>query len=299
MSTSLSRHWRIRFQLVLRADSLEAIVELAMRLSKATMAEEGGGWRVDDLSVSETVVLGLAGWEIVALLPSIWKEGRDKLSISTGVSLVRSILCSCSTGRHHSKSRSWRSAFKLIPSWEIGCWSFSSHPISFASVIASGMNQQKTASPCSCCRYFGRYLANSCALIWYLARKTNEKPPPFQLQSTKRRRCLPSSAFTAINMVWSIAFSKETSGWSKDQIFDKKCFTMAFWANWCWAQAWLMSSWSLCGVLYVKTGTKRKGRLVYALSMGDFKAFLRRDFIQSAIEVSTSTWTAYKPCWSS
>jgi len=120
MAASMSRRWRIRFQLVSRAERRVAIVESAVKSSEATVVEEERSRGGAALAESTTFVLGPAGCETGALLPNVLKEGRDKLSISTGVSPVRSILVGFSLGIHQSNSRSFRSAFKSIPSCDMG-----------------------------------------------------------------------------------------------------------------------------------------------------------------------------------
>jgi len=57
--------------LVLRAKSQEAIVELEVRSSEATVTEEESGQRELEFGELETLVIGPMGCEMVALFPSV------------------------------------------------------------------------------------------------------------------------------------------------------------------------------------------------------------------------------------
>jgi len=91
ISASLSKCWRMSCKLVSRVERWEAIVESAIRSSKWAVADEAKG-RVDIRGMEAVSwVVGPAGWATVPSALMVWNEGRDKLSMSTGLSFFRSI----------------------------------------------------------------------------------------------------------------------------------------------------------------------------------------------------------------
>jgi len=110
----------MRFQLVSRADRREAMVEPAVSSSEATVVDEERGQGGSGFTGSTIFVLGPARCAMGAIFPRVRKDGRERLSMSTGLSPVRLILVSFPIGIHQSKSKSLRSAFKSIPTCKMG-----------------------------------------------------------------------------------------------------------------------------------------------------------------------------------
>jgi len=108
------------------------MVESAVRSSDATVVEERCGGEELCFCCDKNWVDGPAGWEILALSPNIWKDGRDILSMSTGRLEDKSFIVEASFRIHHSKSWHLRSALRSIPSCELGCFA---HPNPFFGLL--------------------------------------------------------------------------------------------------------------------------------------------------------------------
>jgi len=202
IAANVSKHCRISCQLVSSAVRWVAIVESTVKLSEASVVFVWWWW--------EEGLGNKSNWphwarDFVFITDSLERWKGHSINVNWGIiwqiNFWRFLI-----GLHQSKSNSCEYTFKSMPSRESSCCTASTHPISLASVIASGVNQQKTVLPWASWRYFGRYSMNS--ELWYgIWQGTQGEVLPLPAAIHKYKdKVLPIKSSEAIRVVHRVHF---------------------------------------------------------------------------------------------